>query len=294
MAGMILVTGATGTVGSELVRLLAGQGLAVRAMTRDPSRVRTAGAEAVRGDFADRTSLDRAVAGASALFLLTAPGKPVADHDLAMLDAARRAGVRRVVKLSAIGGGAIDDGEGGTAGGWHLAGERAARESGMAWTVLRPTTFASNTLSWADAIRAGQPVPNPAGDGRQGVIDPRDVAAVAYATLTSEAHDAQTYTLTGPELLTAREQAAQIGAALGRTVEVVDVTSETMREQLVAAGADPGFADLAARGMELVRRGGNAVTTDDVALVLGRPAGTFAAWAHDHRDRFLGGGAGTP
>lgn len=156
----------------------------------------------------------------------------------------------------------------------------------MAWTILRPTTFASNTLSWAGPIRAGQPVPNPTGVGRQGVVDPRDVAEVAVAALTSDAYDGRTYTLTGPELISTPEQATQIGAAIGRTVELVDVEPAAIQEQLVAAGVDPAFAELAARGMELVRSGGNAVVTEDVAQVLGRPAGIFAAWARAHRDRF--------
>lgn len=283
---MILITGATGTIGSHVVRMLGAAGEEVRAMTRDPSRIRVPGVEAVPGDFTDPDSLARAVAGAGALFLLTAPGTPTAAHDLAMLAAARSAGVRKVVKLSAIGGGAIDDGTGSETGGWHLAGERAIQDSGMAWTILRPTTFASNALSWAGPIRARQPVPNPTGDGRQGVVDPADVAEVAVAALTSDAHDGRTYTLTGPELISAPEQAAQIGAAIGRTVELVDVEPAAVRDQLVAAGTDPAFAEVAARGMELVRAGGNAVVTDDAATVLGRPAGTFAAWARGHRDRF--------
>jgi uncharacterized protein YbjT (DUF2867 family) len=132
---MILITGATGTIGGEVARLLAAGGEQVRAMTRDPARVRAlpAGVEVVRGDFGDRESLAGAAAGATALFLLSAPGPSLVQHDATMLAAAQSAGVRKVVKLSAIGTG--EKAKAGT-GDWHLPGEQAVRSSGMEWTVL--------------------------------------------------------------------------------------------------------------------------------------------------------------
>jgi uncharacterized protein YbjT (DUF2867 family) len=176
-------------------------------MTRDPARVRPSrGVDVVRADFDDPASLRRATAGTEAVFLLTAPATPTPRHDLALLDAARAAGTTRVVKVSAIGTG--ETGEGNQAvGAWHLLAERAVQASGMAWTLLRPSVFASNTLHWADAIRAGDPVPNLTGRGRQGVVDPRDVAAVAAEALTSPSHHTgQTYTLTGPACSASRSR----------------------------------------------------------------------------------------
>ncbi|MFI7416438.1 NAD(P)H-binding protein [Nonomuraea sp. NPDC049684] len=278
---MIVVTGATGTVGGEVVRLLAGRGERVRAMTREPSRVAMPPeVEVVQGDFDDPGSLAGAARGAGAVFLLSAPGPWLARHDQAMVRAARAAGVRKVVKLSAIGTG--EEHGGARVGDWHRAGEQALRASELDWTVLRPSSFASNALRWAAQVRLGRPVPNTTGRGRQGVVDPRDVAEVAVRALTSDEHVGSVLTLTGPELLSVPDMARTLGETLGRPVETVDVPLEVYRAQLVAAGMDAGFADVAVDGSRLVARDGNARLTPDVERVLGRPPRTFRTWAADH------------
>lgn len=252
-------------------------------MTRSPSRVPSLpGVHAVRGEFTDPASLQRAVAGVTGLFLLTAAGPRVPAHDLAMIEAAVAGSVRKVVKLSVIGAGT----KGAPGSSWHAPGEEAVRASGMAWTLLRPSTFASNTLAWADRITAGEPVPCMTGHGRQGVVDPRDVAEIAAAALTSAAHDGKEYTLTGPELISEPDQAAVLQRVLGRPVTTVDVPLERAREQLIAAGAGAEFADMAVSGFAFVREGRNAVVTSEVAEILGRPAATFETWARDHRAAF--------
>ncbi len=281
---MIVVFGATGTVGSELVRLLVAAGAPVRAVTRDPGGARVpAGAQVARADFADAGSLTAALHGATAVFLLAPPGPAQAEQDLAMIAAARAAGVRRAVKLSAIGTGLASHPR---LGEWHLPGEQALQASGLAWTILRPTTFASNMLYWADAIRAGEGVPDPFGGGGQGVVDPADVAVVAARVLTADDHDGQVYTLTGPALLTLAEQVAIIGAAVDRPATTVPVSTADNRAQLLAAGSDPAYVEKIIEGTNYVRDGHNAVLTDDVKRVTGRPPGTFAAWVDAHRAAF--------
>jgi uncharacterized protein YbjT (DUF2867 family) len=156
----------------------------------------------------------------------------------------------------------------------------------MEWTVLRPSSFATNTLRWAAPIQSGDPIPNTTGAGMQGVIDPRDVAEVAVRALTSDDYAQSVLTLTGPDLLSVPDLAAQLGDALGRTLETVDVPLETYREQMLAAGIDPAFAEIAVNGSRLAAEGGNARLTEEVQQVLGRPPRTFATWAHDHRDAF--------
>lgn len=280
---MILISGATGTIGGEVLRQLADRGAPVRAMAREPGRVPVPDVPTVRADYGDPASLARAVAGVDTVFLLTAPTSPaaVAEHDAAMLAAAVTAGVRRVVKLSAVRVERFDELN------FHLSGERAVRDSGLEWTILRPTSFASNTLSWAPLIRAGRPVPNPTGEGRQSAVDPRDVAAVAVRALTEDGHTGRTYTLTGPEPLNVPEQAERLGTVLGRTVRTEDLTAESYRDLLRSYGLAEDFVTVASRGAELARDGGNITVTDDVPRVLGRPATLYTTWARDHRDAFL-------
>ncbi|NJP43645.1 NAD(P)H-binding protein [Actinacidiphila epipremni] len=287
---MILVTGATGTIGSEVVRVLAERGEQVRAMTRDPEAAvlppdLRAHVRLVRGDFDDRASLGAATAGAEAVFLLSAPGAGLARHDRAALDAVREHGVARVVKLSAIGTGEDTGLRGNT---WHLPGEQGLPASGAAWTVLRPTAFASNTLSWAADIRAGRPVANLTGSGAQGVVDPRDIAEVAAAALTAPGHHGRTYTLTGPELLSTPDQVEILAQVLGRPVGVVDVPEDAAKEQMIAAGYDAELAESALGGLRFIAEGRNARLTGDVEAVLGRPPRRYADWARAHKAAFDG------
>jgi uncharacterized protein YbjT (DUF2867 family) len=283
---MILITGATGTIGSHLLPILATRGEPVRAMARDTAKIAAGpGIDVVRADFSDAASLSRAVNGARAVFLLTAPPSPTAQHDLAMLTAAHAAGVSHVVKLSAIGTGEKNP-DGTTVGAWHLQAEQALQASGIAWTLLRPSFFASNWLHQAAAIKAAEPVPNPTGASRQGVIDPRDVAAAAAEALTSPSHLRHIYTLTGPELISATDQATHLEQEIGYPVTVADVSIETTRAQLLASGTTSSAADAILAGPTWARAGNNAILTDDVAQILRRPATTFRSWAHDHRDAF--------
>jgi len=267
---MMLITGATGTIGRHLVELLRSRDVAVRAMTREPARLPAAdGFEVVRADFDDPASLRRAAAGVTDVFLVTAPPEPHARHDLAMIAAAQDAGVQRVVKLSAIGTGVRYAGS--VIGAWHQEGEEALRTSGLSWSVLRPSVFAANALWWADTIRGGGPVPDNAAGAAQGVVDPRDVAACAAAVLTQEGHDGATYTLTGPEAISVPEQAAILGKILGRDIAVRTV-----------AVPDAAWA----AGVSWSRDGRNATVTDDVPRLLGRPARSFREWAEDHQAAF--------
>lgn len=210
----------------------------------------------VRADFADPDSLRKAVDGVDRIFLATAPGAAIGEHDLAMIEAA---GDRKIVKLSAIGG---PD--------WHAPGEKALGGNGVS---LRPTSFATNALQWAPAIRAGQPVPNMTGDGRQAVIDPRDIADVAVQALLTDAYDGQVLTLTGPAPISVPEMVAVLSEKLGREIPTVDILEP--RDLMLAAGVPADVVEVAVRGYQLVRAGGNEEVTGEVARVLGRPARAY-------------------
>ncbi|WP_280384820.1 NAD(P)H-binding protein [Nocardia wallacei] len=286
---MILVTGATGTIGSEIVRQLVDRGAPVRALTRNPEASFPPGVHVAQGDYSASAAVRAAMAGVEAAFLVGVLGPDDTNTDAELVAAARAAGVRRVVKLSAIGTGDANLAGVGT---WHLPGEEAVRTSGLEWTILRPTAFASNTRSWAEPIRATGVVPVRTGDGRQGVVDPRDVAAVAVEALVSGEHTGRVYTPTGPELLSEPDQAAILGAALGRELRTTALSDEAARDMLRAAGLSDAFIDGAQQGAAHVRAGGNEVLTEDVRRVLGREPHTYARWVADHLREFDGGSIG--
>jgi uncharacterized protein YbjT (DUF2867 family) len=271
---MILVTGATGQIGRHVVRQLTERDVPTRVMARNPDTVQTA-AEVVHGDFDDPSSLTAAVSGIEVLFLLTAPRRPVADHDAAMLEAAAAAGVKRVVKLSAMGSGS-----------WHLLTEDVTRTSGLEWTILKPGNFASNLLGFAEPVKAGLPVPDWNAHSRFGVIDPRDVAAVAVETLVSADHAGQTYTLTGPELLTFADQLTTLGTVLNRRIETLPMSVEEAGRMMQANGMHPDSVDVTTVAMRRARDGEYALLTDTVTEITGRVPGRFETWVRDHQDRF--------
>ncbi|MGB3440019.1 MAG: NAD(P)H-binding protein [Actinophytocola sp.] len=274
---MILVTGATGTIGGHVAALLTDRGVPFRAMSRNPADL----PNGVRADFTDPASLATAVTGVDAVFLVTVPPVPSAEHDIALVDAARGAGVRKIVKLSAIGSGEPFDGA--TVGTWHVAAEEAIAASGLAWTVIRPPSFASNFLQYRTMIDAGDPLPNLFGDARQPIVDPRDVAEVAVAALLDRAHDGRRYDVTGPELLTFADQATILERVLDRPVKTVETDLHT---QLTAMGMPPEAIAQVTIGANWANAGGVEYVTEHISRILGRPARTFEQWATAHHAMF--------
>src|SRR5215472_7735927 len=225
---MILVTGATGNVGGELVTALANAGQAVRALVRSAGQGRfPAGAETVAGDLNDPASLRPALSGADGVFLL--PG--YADMP-GVLAEARRAGVRTVVQLSGMSAGSGDMSNAITA--YMARSEQAARESGLAWTILRPAMFMSSAFQWVPQLRDGDVVRAPFGHVRAAVTDPADIAAVAALALTTPGHEARVYELSGPEPLTPADRVAILGRALGRGLRFEAQTDEDARTEMSA------------------------------------------------------------
>jgi uncharacterized protein YbjT (DUF2867 family) len=279
---MILVTGATGTVGREVVAQLLASDQRVRALVRDPSRARLdPRVELVAGDLTRPETLARAVQGAERVFSL-ALGPELAVHESNLARAAVRADVRHVVKLSVLG--ASGKGAGVTA--WHDAGERVLRESGLDWTFVRPGAFMSNALGWRDTIRSQGKVFTHFGDGRLPVIHPRDIAAVAVRALTTPGHAGQAYPLTGPEALTTSEQVAILASAIGRPLEHVPVDDEQARAAMQAAGMPAYLVEALLPFGAIVRSGRAAEVLSTVEQVTGRPALTFAAWARENAPAF--------
>jgi uncharacterized protein YbjT (DUF2867 family) len=263
---VIVVTGATGNVGGELVRLLTAAGEQVTAVSRRPAPLPD-GVRHSQGDLVEPTSLKDAFDGADALFLLVAGQEPQA-----VLEAAKAGGIRRVVLLSSQGAGTRPE-----AYAHPVAFEEAVRASGLEWTILRPGGFDSNALAWAEPIRAHRTAAAPFGDVGLPTVDPADLAEVAAAVLREDGHAGGSYVLTGPRPVTPRERAKAIGAALGEEVRFVEQTPEEARAQMLQFMPEPVVeGTLAILGTPT---SAEQQVSPDVERILGRAPRTFADWA---------------
>jgi uncharacterized protein YbjT (DUF2867 family) len=266
---MILVTGATGTVGRDVVRQLLEAHAEVRPVSRSPERASLPGApRAVRGDLAEPESLRPALGDVDRVFLF-----PAAAPLDPFLDLARDAGVHHVVLLSSS---AAADGESNAIARSHRMHERAVAASGLSWTYIRPGAFMANDLMWAPAVRGDGVVRAPYAQAATTPIDERDIAAVAVrALLDEDRHAHHAYQLTGPESLTVPDRVEILGKVLGRSLRFEELDPAQARELMVARMPAP-VAD-AVLGM-MARAGSNAPVSPSVQQVTGRPPHTYADW----------------
>ncbi|MER7930010.1 NAD(P)H-binding protein [Streptomyces sp. NPDC096057] len=285
---MVLVTGATGTVGGEVVRALPAwlpAGMGVRVMSRDPARAAAMfpGVEAVAGDYTHPPSLASALRGVRTAFLVTARFDGDGDDDAAFVAAARAAGVRRVVKLSAAA--VLDDGADDLITRSQRAGEEVLRGCGLEWTLLRPRAFMSNFLSWAASVRRERTVRALYGSAPNACVDPRDIAEVAVRALTEEGHAGRAYTLTGPQAVTAVEKTRELGRLLGIPLRFEELTAAQARAAL-AGRFPPPLVEALLASAERQRAGAKAHVEDTVPALTGHPARSFHDWARDHIKAF--------
>lgn len=282
----VLVTGATGNVGSGVVRELAGRGLPVRAFTRDPDRARSllgGQVDVVSGDFDDPGAVEVAVKGVDQLFLASPNHPRQLAWETAVIDAATAAGARRIVKLSAIGAEV-----GSPLAFWDTHGRLEAHlaTAAPAAVVLRPAFYMSGLLATAAGVQQTSRLFLPAGGAKVAMIDTSDVADVAATVLTRDGDDGRTYRLTGAESLTFADVAARLSDAVGRPIEFVDVPDEAAHGAMVGAGMPPWLADNLVTLFGLIRAGALAETTGDVREVLGREPRPFTAFATDQASFF--------
>lgn len=277
---LILVTGATGTVGTELVGQLVAAGQRVRAVVRDPAKAARFddGVEIAIADLAKPETLGAAFSGVDKAFVAV-NGLDVAALEGHAFDAAKAAGVKQIVKIS---GRHLDAAfmQGHALARNHARSEARLRALGIPWTIMRPGVYASNFLLWLDATRGG--VFLPVGDGRDTPTDPRDVAAVAVKVLTEPGHDGAVYELTGPDFLSYAAMVQTIADAVGKPLRLVDVPPDDARATLLAAGVPATQAEGLLLYFAAVRAGENSSPTSTVADVLGRPPRSFDTWVRDH------------
>jgi uncharacterized protein YbjT (DUF2867 family) len=285
---MIVVTGATGTIGRDLVRMLAASSHPVRALSREPPRGESVtGVEWVRADLADRAALAAALDGGRRLFLLTGNGDDMVRLQKNVIRAAVEAGVPTVVKLSALG---ASDHSRSVIGLWHHNVEKELRSSGVAWTILRPHHFTQNFLDPLVLDRIAGQVHSAAGDGAIPFIDTRDIAEVAVRILTDPGvHDGRTYTLTGPEALSYAEATATIGRTVGRVLVHVSESMDQAWARRRTAGQPAWLVAAQLAIAEYQRAGGpTAQTTDTVERITGRRPRSLEDFARDHAAQLRG------
>lgn len=269
----ILVTGATGTVGRHIVGQLQAAGHDVRALSRNPAAAALpTGVEVVAGDLSVPETVRHALDGVSAMHLITfgSDGGELTTGPQ-LMELAKQAGVRRVTVLK----GSYENG--------HV--EDAVEASGLEWAKLGPVEFMANMLEWAESIRAEGLVRNVLGDGAGPSVHEADIAAVAVTALVEPGHAGQTYWLTGPELLTAADKVRTISDAIGRELNLVELTDAEAQEYWRAAGHTAEEIEFFMWLRTSPPDVGRSVLPT-VEEVTGRPARTFAQWVAENVDAF--------
>ncbi|MGJ7905986.1 SDR family oxidoreductase [Actinopolyspora sp. H202] len=289
MSRTLLLTGATGTVSSALLETLRQSDLEPRALVRDEEkaeRFEARGVRAVVGDLDDARSLPSAFEGVQDLWLLTPNSPRAPENNMNAVWAARRAGVERVVRLSAVG--AAHDAPS-RSGRLHALSDRETERSGMYWTILRPHWFMQNLLNEAGDIAAEGAFSLNMGRGRLGMIDVRDIAEFAARVLTTEPdrHHGKTYTPTGPRSLSFTEVAEQLGRTLGREIRYVPTSDEVERKTLLDLGVPEWMTEMLIEYGQAYASGWGDFTTNDFQHVVGHPPRDFADFAHDYAESFV-------
>ncbi|MFF7262481.1 NAD(P)H-binding protein [Streptomyces sp. NPDC008159] len=279
---MIMITGASGVVGRAVLKLLPRENLAVAAVTRGAgSAVFPEGVRAVSGDLFRPGWIEGALDGVEALQISPRATGPGLGE---LLRIAVKQGVRRVVLLSAT---TVEHpaGEARFAARFQHA-EDLVRDSGLEWTILRLADFAANALAWAPQIRSGDVVRGAYGRAATSPLHEADIAAIAVRALRGSLRPGSTHTLTGPQSLDQVAKVHLIGAALGRALSFQELPPEHIREGMLAQGLPEEVPDrLLGSLADYAHRPGP--TTGTVEDLLGRPARTFADWAHDNVAAFL-------
>jgi len=283
---VIVVTGATGNIGSRVIGALVASGIPCRAFVRDPAKAAAVLGDDVPvavGDFADAPSIRAAVDGADAVVLSSGNDPRQVDFEANVIDATATTSRCQVVKISSVG---ADPDSPAAFVAWHGRSEAHLAATDLPATVLRANFYMTNLLAAADSISHGGPLAAPAGDARIAMVDPRDIAASVVTVLTSSGHHGHTYELTGPQALTYAQVADTLARVLDRSVEFVDAPEPSVRDALVASGMPEWFAEEFLSLFAELRHGIAATVTTSVQDLTGRPATDLASFIADHAAAF--------
>ncbi len=282
---MILITGASGSVGREVVREVQRAGAQFCAMYRSKEEAARApsGVKTAIADFRDKQSLSSALRGVERVFLVCSPIRELVELEGNAIDACNEAGVKLIVLNSALGAGDYDK----SFPSWHRKVEDKLKASGMAHVILRPNGFMQNTITYlAPSIRTQGTFFDAMGNAKTSYVDVRDVAGVAATALTEEGHSGKTYELNGPEAITQDDLAKRIAVKAGREVKHVNIPREAHQKAMLDLGM-PEWQVNALIELQDYYVGGRAASVDGLtAQLLGRPARTMDAFLAEYAAEF--------
>lgn len=276
---MMLITGATGSIGSLVVDRLVARGVRPRVFVRDVEKARARFADRVEvavGDLTDPTALSSALRGVERALLINV-GAELGERDALAARIARTAGGAHLVKLSTMD---VEHSVG--TGPWHARGEAAIRASGVGYTFVRPAGYMDNVLAWAPAVKGDGVIRSATGEGKIPFIHSHDLAEVLVAALTNREHDGATLALSGPAALSYAEMVSILGTTLARALTFLPISEEEERARWASWGETKESIDYHLSIFRAIREGRLATVTDTVSRVLGRPAISFERWVQEH------------
>jgi uncharacterized protein YbjT (DUF2867 family) len=286
---MILVTGATGRIGSAVVKELAALGAEFRALVRnntDADKLNAQGVETVLGDLTEPQSIQTALQGVERLFVLSPSSPMQVQVEGALVDEAKNVGVKHIVKLSVLG---ADTQANSALLKWHRQSEQKIEASGIPYTFLRPNAFHQNFVSfYAPSIAADGMLYAPAEECKISWIDTRDIGAVAARVLTESGHEGNIYELTGSEALSYPQIAENLSTLVGKKVTYISVSDEDARQSMISFGAPDWYAENLVTLYQFYRQGGGAVITDTVEQVTNTKPRSLHAYLEENTQAFKG------
>ena len=283
---MILFTGLTGAVGTEIIKLLPEYDIPARGLVRNPDKadaVREAGVEMIPGGLEDKDAVNAALRGCDRAFLLMANSRQQLELEKSFVDACVEAGVRHIVKMSANG---ADSNSTALLKRYHGDAEQYIRESGLRYTLVRPNFFMQNMLHITGFIVAEDKFHMPMRDGQVGIIDVRDVARFILDVLTRTGHENKTYEITGPELVSFHDIAAQLSEVVGREIRYVDQPAAEFKQSLRHWVPDDWYVETVSELFELIAQGSGALLNDEYTRVTGRAPITLRRFFRDYSSSF--------
>jgi uncharacterized protein YbjT (DUF2867 family) len=288
-AGVILITGATGNNGLEIVKLLSRSGTPCRALVRNPQKATILSGfprvEIVRGDMARPESLTPALQGIDKALLCSSIGPELVEVQGNFVRAANRAGVGHIVKFSGMGADVHSEWRFLR---WHGEAEKELENSGLAFTHLQPNQFMQVYLRFQATIASQGKFYAASKDSKVSPVDVRDIAAVAVAVLSGSGHQGKTYVITGPEALTYADVAEKLSAAVGKNVTYVDVPLEKAKEAILDGGAPEWFAEGQMEQFRFRWQGKQSRVTSTIADVAKKEPTTFLDFAREFAPYFRG------